>query len=192
MAFDVAGGDSAFSASAEQAVGPYLRAVRRHWRVVALVTLIAAAVAGLTIERSGKTYEASGSILVTPLPQGTSSYSGIGTVLDTSDPARTVQTAAALIDTPDTAASAARQLGQGWSTNRVQDAVSVTPRGQSNVLAITAQAPSPSDAARVANAFATSAIALRAGIVQNHIADEIASLQSRLASLPAKSSASSA
>src|SRR5919204_4644770 len=101
MAVDVASGTPGYTASAEQAVGPYLRAVRRHWKVVVAVTLLCGLIAAFTISRVGSNYQSSASILVTPIPAGNSSFVGIGTVVDTGDPARTVQTAAALVDTPE-------------------------------------------------------------------------------------------
>ena len=189
VAVDGESGASPYTASAEQAVGPYLRAVRRHWRLVALVTLLAGVVAAFTVSRIGQTYESSASILVTPIPQGTSGFVGVGTVVDSGDPARTVQTAAALIDTPEAAAGAAQKLGPPWTEGSVMSAVSVTPRGASDVLAVTADASSGSDAARVANAFATSAIAYRATVVQTQISAILTSLEARLALL--KSSPSS-
>jgi Mrp family chromosome partitioning ATPase/capsular polysaccharide biosynthesis protein len=188
--FEIAGGDHGRSGSAEQPIGPYLRAVRRHWFLVAVVALLAAGAAVFTVSRAGRSYQASASILVTPLPQGSSSFLGIGTVVDTGDPARTVQTAAALIDTPDAAALAARELGPSFTAGGVLGAVSVTPRGASDVLAVTATASSPGDASRIANAFAASAIAYRASVVQRQIVAEINSLGTRLAAL--KSSPSSA
>lgn len=183
MASDAFAGDSAPAASAEQAIGPYFRAVLRHWRVVVAITLIALGVAAITLSRAGQSYQASASILVSPLTQTNSGVLGIGTVVSTGDPARDVQTAAALIDTPEAAADAARLLGPGWSTNDVVNAVTVTPRGASDVLAVTAQASSARDAARVANAYATSAVAYRARVVQAQIAKEITLLSSRLGAL---------
>jgi Mrp family chromosome partitioning ATPase len=176
-------GSRALSAHAEQAVGPYLLAVRRHWRVVVIVTVLAAVVAAITVNSIAKNYQASASVLVTPLPQGDPTFSGLGTVLDTTDPSRAVQTAAALIETQQAAAGAAQLLGSGWTAAAVQSAVSVAPRGQSDVLAVTAQASSPGDAAKVANAYATSSIAYRATVVQGNVATEIASLESHLALL---------
>jgi len=183
MAVDVARGAPGYAGSAEQAVGPYLRAVQRHWRLVALVTVIAGLVAGFTVYRISQTFQASASVLINPVPAGDSTFLGIGTVVDTGDPARTVQTAAALIDTPEAALGAARRLGRGWSEASVNSAVSVTPRGASDVLAVTAQASSGTDAARVANAFANSAIAYRASVVQSQIASTIATLDARLTAL---------
>jgi Mrp family chromosome partitioning ATPase/capsular polysaccharide biosynthesis protein len=183
MAVDVASGTPGYTASAEQAVGPYLRAVRRHWKVVVAVTLLCGLIAAFTLSRVGSNYQSSASILVTPIPAGNSSFVGIGTVVDTSDPARTVQTAAALIDTPEAAALAAKKLGHGWTQGAVLAAVSVTPRGASDVLAVTANASNGTDAAKVANAFAASAIQYRAGVVQAQVAKALAGLDAQLAAL---------
>jgi Mrp family chromosome partitioning ATPase len=185
MAVDVESGRFPYPAATEQAVGPYVRAVRRHWRLVAIVTVLAALVAAVTVSRIGQTYESTASILVTPLPQGSSSFLGVGTVVDTGDPARTIQTAAALIDTSQAAVGAARQLGRPWTESSVMGAVSVSPLGASDVLAVTAQASSGRDAARVANAFAVNAVAHRASVVQRQISVILSSLELRLAALKA-------
>ena len=75
MAFDSVGRDGERHASAEQAIGPYLRAIRRHWILVAVVTVLAGVIAGYTASHGGKTYQASSSILVSPLPEGQSARS---------------------------------------------------------------------------------------------------------------------
>src|ERR1700722_2683812 len=78
--------------STQEAVGPYLRAVRRHWKFVALVTLLTVAVAAFTVQRSGHTYQASSSVLVTPLASGDPAWIGIGVMIQSGDPARDLQT----------------------------------------------------------------------------------------------------
>ena len=77
---------------------------------------------------------------MSPLPEGQSSTLGIGTVVDTGDPARTIQTAAALIDTQQAAQAAAQTLGLGaGQAGRVISAVGVAGLGASNVVAVTAR-----------------------------------------------------
>jgi Mrp family chromosome partitioning ATPase/uncharacterized protein involved in exopolysaccharide biosynthesis len=175
--------------SAQQAFAPYLRAVKRHWMLIAALTLLAGAAALVTVARSHPSYQATASILVTPLPEGDPNFLGIGVVLDTGDPARTVQTAAALVQSPGAAALTAQKLGRHWTATSVENAVSVTPLGQSDVLAVSATASSAAEAARVANTYATQAIAYRAQIVQRNIRNELSTLQARLNAL-AKSGAS--
>jgi Mrp family chromosome partitioning ATPase/capsular polysaccharide biosynthesis protein len=183
MAFDYAPEEPVSLAAAEQAIGPYLRAVKRYWLLVVLVGILAAAMAAVTVARAGKTYQATASVLVTPLPQGSSELPGVPTVVDTGDPARTMQTAASLLDTPQAAQVAARRLGRPWSQAGVMAAVAVTPLGASNVLAVTGQAASAADSARVTNAFATAALNYRAAVVQQSLAAEITVLHTRLGAL---------
>ena len=171
--------EPAWSAPAD-ALGPYLNAVRRHWRLVLSVTVLAVLIAGITLERSSQSYSATASILVTPLPEGDSGFVGIGTIVDSGDPARAVQTAAALVNTPDAAARAAQALGKGWTAGQVSAAIAVAPLGASNVLAVTATAPTAAQAQRVATIYARSAIAYRAGVVQSQIGASIKQLQARL------------
>ena len=64
--------------------------------------------------------------------------------------------------------------------------MSVTPLGASNVLAVTAQASNPTDAAEASNAFAANSIRYRGSVVQ-YIATTLSSLSARLAQLPAAS-----
>jgi Mrp family chromosome partitioning ATPase len=167
----------------QQAVGPYLRAVQRHWRFVLIVTALTALVATYTALRGGKTYQASASVLVTPLPQSDPNFIGIGVVMDTGEPARTVQTAAALIGSAEAAGATAAAMGHGWTTEGVQKAVSVTPLGQSDVLSITATGSSPSESARLANEFAKAAVTARGAVVQHNIATELTVLEARVAAL---------
>jgi Mrp family chromosome partitioning ATPase/capsular polysaccharide biosynthesis protein len=151
------------------------------------VTLVAGVIAIVSVSRAGQTYQASASILVTPLPVGSSAVLGIGTVVDTGNPGQDVQTAAALIDSQEAGAAAAAQLGPPWTAGGVLSAVTVTPVGAADVLDVTASASTASDAARIANAFAKSAIAHRASVVQGQINRTLTALEARLATLPAAS-----
>lgn len=167
----------------QQAISPYLRAVRRHWIVVLALTLVAGVVAAVTVERSGYTYKATANVLVTPLPENPS-YLDLGVVLDTGDPTRTVQTAAALVNTAQAASATATKLGGGWTTDSVQKAITVDSLGQTNVLAITGSASSASQAAQLTNTYANTALSLEGDVVQRNIAAQIAKLQAEIASLP--------
>ncbi len=174
---------SGSTASGQQAISPYLRAVRRHWIVVLALTLIAGVVAAVTVERSGYTYKATANVLVTPLAENPS-YLSLGVVLDTGDPTRTVQTAAALVNTAQAAAATATKLGGGWTTNSVQKAITVDSLGQTNVLAVSGSASSPSQAAQLTNTYTNTALSLEGAVVQRNIAAQIAKLQAEIASLP--------
>src|SRR5262245_37344552 len=111
----------------EQAGGTYLRAIRRHWVRVVFLTFVTTGVALVILAGTHRSYEASASVLVNAVPASDPSFIGTGAVVDTGDPARTVQTAAALIDSPTAAAAAAAAMGAGWTASHVQAATSVTP-----------------------------------------------------------------
>ncbi len=164
----------------EQALGPYLRAIRNNWRLVLAITLLAGAITALMTVHSAANYEATATVLVSPLEQGDANFVNTGVVLDTGEPVRTVQTAAALIDSVPAAQKTAAQMGHGWTAQRVQNAISVTPRGESNVLNVTAQAGSPAEAARLANTFAQQAVGYRGSVVQHNIDTELEELTGRL------------
>jgi Mrp family chromosome partitioning ATPase len=168
----------------EEAAGPYWRAFTRHWRLVILVALLAVGAAVFTASRLARNYEASASVLVTPLPGTDPDFVGTGAIIDSNDPARTVQTAAAVIQSPQAAAAAARTL-PGWDPQRVQAAVGVTPRGQSDVLAVTATGSTAEGAAQLANAYARASVAARAAVVQANVARELRVLRARLPPQPA-------
>ena len=132
--------------------------MRRHWLLVAVVTLAVVAVAAVTTLRSSPTYKASAKILVSPIAQGETSFANIGVVQESGEPVRTVQTAAALVDSLAAAQLTAARLGHGWTASGVQDAVSVTPLGESDVLNVTAETSPPGEAALLADTFARTAV----------------------------------
>lgn len=169
-------------------LGPYLRAIRAHRLLVAATTLIAlvAAIAWTSVRST--TYEASATLLVTPLPQEDETFLGLEMIRDSGDPTRTVQTAATLVESNPAAARVAAKLGRDWDAERVLGAVSVNPVGESNVLAITASADSAGEATRIADLFARAALRSRAAILSDQASREIARLRVQLAEAPKNSS----
>jgi capsular polysaccharide biosynthesis protein len=138
---------------------PFVRAIRRHPLLVAVVTLAAVAGAGAWLLLRSHHYQATAEVLVTPATFDDPTYTGLPVLRDTSaDPTRATQTAASIIDSPAAATSVAQTLGRGWSVDRVRAAITVTPTGGSNVLAIQATADEGPLAARLANTFVRAAL----------------------------------
>jgi uncharacterized protein involved in exopolysaccharide biosynthesis len=107
-------------------------------------------------------YKATTHIVVTPMPFDDPTFDGLPVPHDTpGDPPRAVQTAAALIQTPAAAQAAAQTLGRGWTQASVASAVTVTPNGGTNVLAVQATARKRSDAIALAQAYAQGALQQR-------------------------------
>ena len=169
------------------ALRPYLRAIREHLLLVVLVVLVAlgAGIAFVTL-RSPR-YEATAELLISPLPQDDTTFRGLSLIRDTGDPARTAQTATALIDTRAAAALAAKQLGDGFTADKVLGDTDVTPLGDSDVLAVTAQSDDPDQAARIANQFASSALDARRRSLVTEVDAAIAGLRAQRNGLPSGS-----
>jgi len=177
---DEKGGMPASTRTTEQALGPYLRAIARHWLLVIAVAIVAAAVAKATLLRTEPSYQAAAMVLVSPLPQADSNFVNTGVVIETGEPPRTVQTAAALVDSSAAAQRTAELMGKGWTAGAVESAIIVSPRGESYILAVTAQANTPAKAARLANTFAASAVSYRGMVVTHNIDTQLAELNKRL------------
>lgn len=158
------------------AAGSYLNALRANVPlVVAIVALtLASAVVGMA-QRETR-YEATADILLTPLPQGDQTYLGLQLLRESNDPTRTAQTAAALIDSPQAAQRTAARLGPRFTPSRVQENVEVEPKGQSNIVSVTATAADPALAARLANTFVDAALQARVDALREQAKQVIATL----------------
>jgi Mrp family chromosome partitioning ATPase len=156
----------------------YARAVRAHWLLVLVVTLVAVGGGYASAELRSPRYEATADLLVTPVPHDNRALLGIDVIRDAGDPTRTVQTAAALVDARGAAELAAAKL-PGWTPDRVLDATQVNPRGETNVLAVTAEADEPELAAQVATQLAESAVATRTDEVLGQVNAAIRRLRAR-------------
>jgi capsular exopolysaccharide synthesis family protein len=171
-------------AAGEGALGPYFRAVRAHRLVFVAVVLAAllGSVAWLAIRTPQ--YEASSQLLLNPLPQDDTAFLGFDLLRDSGDPTRTAQTAATIVDSRRAAERTAVVLGDDWTATKVEKAVGVEPEGESNIVAVTAEADSAALAARIANQFANSAIAERKAALTRQIDAEVARLEAGEPSTP--------
>ncbi len=163
--------------------GPYVRAIRRHWILALLVAVVVPVAAlGWTKARSHG-YQFTARILVTPIPGGDPTLAGLPVLHDSADPATTIQTAAALVDSETAARLAAGRLGPSWSATRVHSAVTVAPEGGSNLIDVTATATDAATAERVANTFAQASLDARNATLQQQIASALSVLHAQQAAL---------
>lgn len=168
-------------------IGSYLRAIRRHAAVVVCVALAALVGSLVWAAVRSRTYQATAQILVTPIEPGDATGAGLPVLHDSSDPAVTMETAAALVDSDSAADLAARRLGGHWSPKAVTSAVSVLPRGGSNLLDVTATAADGGTAAHVADAFAQASLDVRRLALEQQVRASISALRTRLAAAKAGS-----
>jgi uncharacterized protein involved in exopolysaccharide biosynthesis len=157
---------------------PYVRAIRRHPVLTAVVTLATLAGAGAWLLVRPPEYRATAEVLVTPAPYDEPAYLGLQVPRDTpSNPTRVLQTAAVMIDSRPAAALTARRVARGLNAREVREAVTVEPRGESNVLAVQATAGSPRLAARIANTFARTVLEQRSQALRTQAATLLAQLK---------------
>jgi tyrosine-protein kinase len=165
------------AATGEGAFSPYLRAVRAHRFLFALVVCAALAGAVAWITLGTPKYESTARMLVTPLPQDDRQFLGFELLRDSGDPTRTVQTAAGLIESRQIADQTAKVLDTGWTGKKVEKHIQVNPEGESNIVTITGSDDTPRGSARLANQYAKSALAARAKSLDGQITAEIARLK---------------
>lgn len=167
----------------EGAWAPYLHAIKAHRLLVAAITLVSLLGCLAWLSVRDPSYEATAEILVTPLPQGDNTYEGLPFLRDYGEATRTIQTAATLVASPAANEMTARRLGPGWDATRVSTGIRVQPQGESSVLAVTARATTAEDAARLANAFAASALATRRSALRRAVEGALTRLNRQQARL---------
>nr|WP_221376615.1 Wzz/FepE/Etk N-terminal domain-containing protein [Actinoplanes polyasparticus] len=156
----VARGRSVSNPDTAPVSAPLLDEIVRHWKFIAvIVTACVAATAGY-VYIVPQRWEASARVLVAPAGAD-ADLAGLGLISGSADPARSLQTAVALLDTPAANAAAAARLGSPWSSVSVDRSIVLEPLGESYVVNVKAQADSPSAAARLATTYVESALATR-------------------------------
>src|ERR687894_2038166 len=121
MAAGDPGWDSWLSAqSAPSAGGPasFVRAVRGHPALIALVALAAVLAAALWQATRSPVYQSTAEILVTPAPDDGGPDRSLPLLRASGDSTRIVQTAASLVDSAGAAERTAAALGEDWTPER--------------------------------------------------------------------------
>ena len=175
-------GAPADDADAGAAVASYVRAVRAHpWVIVA--TTVAAVAACAVFVRGPLSYESTAEVLVTPLPPGDRSFVGLPLPRAVGDPVRAVDTAAAIVNSPEAAKDTAHEIG-GLTDADVRANVTVEPAEQGNVVDVTAKATDPEMAARLANRYTRASLAIRQEDLREQVREELRSARLELSRIP--------
>jgi Mrp family chromosome partitioning ATPase len=168
-------------APAEQGtLAPYVRAIRAHALLVAVVVAAAVGASVAWLATRTPVYEASAELLIRPVAEDDEALLALPLMRNAGDPTRTIQTAAALLKSHDAAARAARRLGGDWTGRRVSAAIEISPQGQTNIISIGASASGARLAADLANTYATSALAIRAETLRRAARDAVAETRAQL------------
>lgn len=165
---------------AQQGFRRFVQTVRERLRLALLILLVVIGVAVAYVLTADKVYEAHADILVTPIPTQEAVLSTIGVVVQSTNPTLDVETATQLIDTPAVAERAARTLGNDETGESLDDATTVAPIPESNIVVVTATGPSPQAATERANAFAEAAVVQRQQVIATNIEKILPQLNEQL------------
>jgi capsular exopolysaccharide synthesis family protein len=155
----------------QEGLRQYVETIReRKWLVIACV-IVTTAVALAYVLTAQKHYEAEADLLVTPVSSQDTLLGQLGLIRESADPTRDVQTASKLVHTTPVAERTSQKLGTGETPSQILNEVRAEPVAQSNIVAVTANATSPSSAQALADAFATSAVEQRTDAMHSQVDD---------------------
>jgi capsular polysaccharide biosynthesis protein len=162
----------------------FMALMRARWRLIATIVLAAFVFALLLSLAQPDRYEASADLLFGRTTNADAIIAG-GTT-DTGElPERAAATNLALASLDTVAVRVAKRLG-GVTAEELQRAVSINAAGESDVVTVTAESGSPTEAAAVANAFAAEIAAFRRETARADIQRAIDALRATLPSLEAE------
>jgi Mrp family chromosome partitioning ATPase len=161
----------------------FLALMRARWRLIAAIVVGAVALAvGLSLAQSDR-YTASADLLFGRTTNADAIVAGADT--DSGEiPERVTATNLALASL-DTVAARVARLFNGVIVRDLEDAVSIEAAGESDVVTVTAEWSSPTQAAAVANAFAAEIAAFRREAARAEIQRAIDALKATMPETPA-------
>lgn len=171
----------------------YVATLRQRAWLIGLSVILTTLVAIIYVETATPVYTGQAQLLVTPI-SGTNAdtVAGLGLLAASSDPTQDIETAASLVPSLSAAQAVKQQLKLSDSAQSILKRVSVQPLSQSDILAVTATAPTARQAAGLANAFAQAALAQRTASFQKLINNKIATLSAQLGKTPTNATSQSA
>jgi tyrosine-protein kinase len=164
----------------------WLRVVRRRWRVVALAVLAGMLAAALVTVLESKSYSATAELFFREdaLSQAANGQFVQATPIVAQDATTVAATNLRLLTLPVVAQRAAALLRRPYTGQMVKTKISVAPQGQSDVLGVTASDARPTEAARIANAYANGFLAERRQADRAALIHTVDTLKREIGALP--------
>jgi succinoglycan biosynthesis transport protein ExoP len=153
----------------------YVETIRERIGLVIVVTLITTLAAIAYVVIAPKTYRAEADLLITPV--ASDALPSLPLIRQSADPTRDVETAAGLVTTTNVANRVRAQLDISESAEDLLKKVSAEPVAQSNIVAVSAEEHSKSEARDLATAFAEATVAEQTDKLHSEINSQIAGLQ---------------
>jgi polysaccharide biosynthesis transport protein len=162
----------------------YLDILRARFKLVIAIILLTVGSAAFLVAQTPEVYEAEADLLITPIPDNRETLFGLGLVTESGDPTRDAETISQLITTPLVAERVRARLGVERPARSLLRDVSAEPVAQSSIVTVTARANDAEFAARLANVFAESAVAVRTERMHALLDTVIPQLRRQLEGLP--------
>jgi Mrp family chromosome partitioning ATPase len=160
----------------------YLGVLRaRRWLIAGIVGSVVVLALLVSLAQSSR-YQASAELLFGRTAAADSIVAGADASADAPETKAATNLALASLDT--VAARVKEQLGWSATVDELENAVTIAPRGDSDLMTVTAEWSSPALAADLANAFATEVAALRREVAQADVQRAIDALKATLAQQP--------
>lgn len=158
-----------------------LNALRRRAWLIVLCVIATGGAAFAFSKAQTKEYTSTAALLFrsSTVDQQASGLPALPTVETDREAATNIQ----LVKLGDIARLTALQLGGGLTGSAVQNAVSVSPSGTTDIALVSATLPNPAQAAAVANAFARQFIAARQAVARGHVHTGLQLVQQQLAGM---------
>ena len=168
------------NAASEGGLPRYLGILRAGWWMIVLALVLSLVGVGLYLSRAEKVYEAETDVLVTPIPRDATVLAGLGLVTQSSDPTRDVETIARLVETNDVAREARTRLRSDRSVGALLADIAAEPVAQSNIVTITARAPTAEGAKDFANLWGDAFVAVQTDRLLSQLGPLISRLETQL------------
>jgi succinoglycan biosynthesis transport protein ExoP len=159
----------------------YVETIRERIGLIIVVALITTIAAVAYVVIASKTYRAEADLLITPVASDT--LPSLPLIRQSADPTRDVETAARLVTTTNVANRVRGQLDISESAEDLLKKVSAEPVAQSNIVAVSAEEHSKSEARDLATAFAEATVAEQTDKLHSEIGSQIAGLQGQQGTL---------
>jgi capsular exopolysaccharide synthesis family protein len=159
-------------------------ALRERWWLVIIPMVIGAALAGGLAASQSKIYEAKTNLLFQETSFDQLLFGRQVFAEPPSTPTAAITTNIKLLSQPQIAELASRRQHLGLTADQLQQKVSVTQQGDSNLVTLAVRDHNARRAARIANAWAASFLAFQREAKRQPLLAGVRSLQQRLAALP--------
>ena len=156
----------------------YIRVLRQRLWVIVLCVVVCVGATVLYVSTAESVYEAEADLLVTPV-EGSEALVGLPLVRESNDPTRDVETVSRLVTSGAVSQRVKSDLGTDRTPRALLSHVTAEPVAQSNIVAITADAPTAKEAQDLANGFANAIVEVRTEELHAALDETIGRLRDR-------------